>query len=71
MPEESLITLLSFREFEVITLAAQGKTNKEIAFSLRIGEQTVKSHMSNIFKKLNADNRVHAIVILFRDGGLK
>jgi two-component system NarL family response regulator len=48
---------LSKREIEVLTLAAEGKSNKEIGSLLFITENTVKAHMSSIFNKLNLHDR--------------
>lgn len=51
---------LTPREVEVLTLIADGKTNKEIAAMLVIGEKTVKTHVSNILAKLHVENRTEA-----------
>jgi LuxR family transcriptional regulator, maltose regulon positive regulatory protein len=52
---------LSDRELEILTLAAQGLSNPEIADRLVISITTVKTHMGNIFNKLGAGNRLQAI----------
>jgi DNA-binding NarL/FixJ family response regulator len=49
-------------ESKVIELIAQGNSNKEIASKLSISEKTVKAHLTNIFMKLNLDNRYQLIV---------
>ncbi|MFM7455092.1 MAG: LuxR C-terminal-related transcriptional regulator [Cyanobium sp.] len=49
---------LSERELEIIELVAQGLTNQEIAGSLTISKRTVDNHVSNIFTKTGAKNRV-------------
>jgi DNA-binding NarL/FixJ family response regulator len=49
---------LSERELEIIELVAQGLTNQEIAGSLTISKRTVDNHVSNIFNKTGAKNRV-------------
>jgi len=51
---------LSEREVDVLRLLAAGKANKEIAMSLAIGEQTVKTHVSNILGKLGVQSRTQA-----------
>ncbi|HEY7062109.1 MAG TPA: response regulator transcription factor [Chloroflexota bacterium] len=51
---------LTERETEVLRLLARGKANKEIAGTLSIGEQTVKSHVSNILAKLGVQSRTQA-----------
>ena len=49
---------LSERELEIIELVAQGLTNQEIAGSLTISKRTVDNHVSNVFTKTGAKNRV-------------
>ncbi|GGF24527.1 DNA-binding response regulator [Halobacillus andaensis] len=49
---------LSEREFEVMSLAAMGATNKEISKQLFITENTVKNHLKSVLRKLNIKNRV-------------
>lgn len=50
--------LLTAREIEVVRMVAQGLRNKQIARELDISEGTVKSHLRNIYRKLDADNRI-------------
>ena len=49
---------LSEREIEIIELVAEGLTNQEIAERLTISKRTVDNHVSNIFTKTGAKNRV-------------
>lgn len=51
---------LTEREIDVLRLLAGGKANKEIAQELTIGEQTVKTHVSNILMKLGVQSRTQA-----------
>jgi DNA-binding NarL/FixJ family response regulator len=51
---------LTEREIDVLRLIAGGKANKEIAAALTIGEQTVKTHVSNILMKLGVQSRTQA-----------
>jgi DNA-binding NarL/FixJ family response regulator len=53
---------LSSREEEVFALVSQGRSNKEVARSLKCTERTVKHHMTNIMQKLNVRNRVEAVM---------
>jgi DNA-binding NarL/FixJ family response regulator len=53
-----LAHVLSEREQEVVIWAVQGMTNKEIAAQLGISAKTVKTHLQNVFKKLNVRRRV-------------
>ena len=57
----TLITLLSKREQVALSLVAQGLTNKEIATTLVISENTVKVHLRNIMEKLHAHTRQEAV----------
>ena len=57
----TLITLLSKREAVVLSLVAQGFTNREIATSLFISENTVKVHLRTIMEKLHAHTRQQAV----------
>jgi DNA-binding NarL/FixJ family response regulator len=51
---------LTDRETDVLRLIAQGRANKEIASALQIGENTVKTHVSNILVKLGVQSRTQA-----------
>jgi DNA-binding NarL/FixJ family response regulator len=59
---------LSKREQEVLEVLATGKSTKEIAESLGLGDETVKSHLSKIYQKLKATDRVQAVVVAMRHG---
>ncbi|MFJ1791796.1 response regulator [Kitasatospora griseola] len=59
---------LSDREQEVLRLMAAGLGNAEIARTLFLGAETVKTHVANILTKLAARNRTHAVVIAYRSG---
>lgn len=59
---------LSDREQEVLEELAKGLSTKEIASALGVGEETVKSHLSHIYEKLRASDRVQAVVIAMRHG---
>ena len=59
---------LSAREVEVLTLVADGLSNKRIADKLFIAENTVKMHMKNILGKLSATDRTQAVTIALRRG---
>lgn len=56
------VEALTPREYEVLRLLAEGKTNGEIAFSLSISLSTVKFHIENIISKLGASDRTQAAV---------
>ncbi|MFO7583257.1 MAG: response regulator transcription factor [Anaerolineales bacterium] len=61
-------TELSEREFDVLRLIAAGKSNAEIAKTLVLGESTIKTHTSNILKKLHLDDRTQAAVYAWQQG---
>jgi DNA-binding NarL/FixJ family response regulator len=51
---------LTRRELEILTLVAEGHSNAQLARMLWVTEQTVKFHLSNIYRKLNVANRTEA-----------
>ncbi len=57
----SIESRLSPREIEVVSLMAEGKSNREIATCLVISEGTVKTHVKHILRKLKASNRAEAV----------
>ena len=66
--EEPARTHLSPRELEVLDLIVQGLSNKQIAYDLKISEETAKNHVKHIFEKLDVRNRTQAATIAFRRG---
>lgn len=62
---------LTAREKEVLALTAKGANNKEIAEKLFLREVTVKSHLNNIFKKLNVTNRTQAVLLAMQTNLIK
>jgi DNA-binding NarL/FixJ family response regulator len=62
---------LSDREIQVLRAVAAGNSNKIIASSLEISEDTVKGHMKNIMAKLQANDRTHAVLIAMKRGFLE
>jgi len=67
-PAQEAESNLSPREDEVLRLVAQGATNKEIADSLFISENTVKTHLRNIMDKLHLANRSQAAAYAVKKG---
>ena len=65
--DSAKIDALTKREYEVLTLIAEGLSNKEIADKLYISEKTVKNHVSNILKKLDVNDRIQAAIFAFKN----
>jgi len=59
-------TNLTEQELRVLALIAEGKTNKEIAHTLHLGEGTVRNYVSSIFSKLQLSNRAEATAYAVR-----
>jgi DNA-binding NarL/FixJ family response regulator len=59
---------LTAREVEVLRRLALGRSNKEIANELFVGEDTVKTHVSHVFAKLHVENRAQAVVQALKRG---
>jgi DNA-binding NarL/FixJ family response regulator len=62
---------LSPREVEILDNIAKGMTNKQVAYSLSISEQTVKNHMSSILRKLSVNDRTQAVVYAMKQGWIR
>jgi DNA-binding CsgD family transcriptional regulator len=59
---------LSRRELEVLSLVAEGRSTREIAKTLWITEETVKTHVRRVLQRLGARTRAHAVAIVYREG---
>lgn len=66
--EENLLTYLTAREEEVLDLLTQGNNYKSIAGKLFISETTVKTHVNNIFQKLQVNDRTQAVLYALNNG---
>lgn len=62
---------LSTREMEILTYITRGASNKEIAYTLKISQQTVKNHISNVLRKLLVEDRTQAAVLALRRGWIR
>lgn len=59
---------LTTRETEVLSLIAQGLSNREIGARLGVSEKTVKNHITNLFHKLGVRDRTQAVVVALQTG---
>jgi two-component system response regulator DegU len=64
---EKVATTLTRRELQILSCIANGGTNKEVARTLGISEQTIKNHVSAILRKLNDNDRAHAVALAIRN----
>lgn len=69
--DKEKIEALTKRELEVLIQVANGMFNKEIAINLNISERTVKNHISNIFKKIEVNDRTQAAVFAIKNNLIK
>ena len=65
---EKLLSQLTEREQEILGLIAKGMSNQEIANQLFISEHTVKTHVSNLLRKLKFSDRVQLVIFAFHEG---
>ena len=65
---ETLTAPLTHRETQILNYISEGNSNKQIARILEISEQTIKNHVSSILRKLNANDRAHAVALAIRNG---
>lgn len=65
--EEKVASPLTQRELQILSCIANGSTNKQVAKNLGISEQTIKNHVSAILRKLNANDRAHAVALAIRN----
>jgi len=65
---EAIVAPLTARETQILNHIADGNSNKQIAYILQISELTIKNHVSNILRKLKANDRAHAVALAIRHG---
>ena len=64
---EKVAAPLTPREIQILSHIANGSTNKQVSHVLGISEQTIKNHVSAILRKLNANDRAHAVALAIRN----
>ncbi len=70
-PDQETFSPLSPRETKILELIIAGMSNKEIAFTLGISQQTVKNHVTSILSKLNLSDRTQAAIYALRRGWVR
>jgi RNA polymerase sigma factor (sigma-70 family) len=65
---ENALESLTPRELQILKLISEGNSSKQMGRILGTSEQTIKSRVSSILRKLNANDRAHAVFIASRDG---
>lgn len=69
--QKASATILTERELEVLTVAAEGLTARQMARRLGVQERTITTHLGRIYRKLGATGRVSAIAVGTRSGILR
>jgi DNA-binding NarL/FixJ family response regulator len=69
--DETPLETLTERELEVLTYAARGLSNRQIATMLVVSPRTVQSHLANIFGKLRVGSRTEAVMVGLKRGWIK
>ncbi len=67
MWKEGRAERLTSREMDVLGCIAKGFSNQDIAHALFVSEKTVKNHLTNIFRKINVNDRTQALIYALKN----
>jgi DNA-binding CsgD family transcriptional regulator len=62
---------LTLRQMEILSLIAEGNSNKQVGFRLNISEHTIKNQLGYIFRKLDVENRTQAVLVSIQNGWIQ
>jgi DNA-binding CsgD family transcriptional regulator len=62
---------LTLRQMEILSLIAEGNSNKQVGFRLNISEHTIKNQLGRIFRKLDVENRTQAVLVSIQNGWIQ
>lgn len=62
------VVALTYREHQVLKRVARGRTNAEIGLEIGLSDDTVKTHLRKVFRKLGARDRAHAVALAYQGG---
>jgi DNA-binding NarL/FixJ family response regulator len=66
--DDTCLQGMTQRETEVLSLVAQGKSNRQIAQELVVSVRTIERHITNIYRKINSRSRVDAVLLALEHG---
>ena len=65
--ETDMVKSLTKREIQILSLLVSGKSNLDISETLKLSEQTIKNHVTALYKKIGVKDRTQAAVFAIRN----